>query len=114
MKILPGLYAGFQILMIVAVGFNLYVCFFPRTEAKLRFNDDQHTPLNHGQATIDITLPKGVTFSSFGGCYPLWQAKDETSAPSWHAITCSVERFNSDTFSYEPAPYERGWIEIVP
>jgi hypothetical protein len=75
---------------------------------------DEHTPLNQGQREIEITLPRGKRFTSFGGCWPRWITNDNKLV-YWTQITCNIEKFDPATDSYKPATYQGStWVEIKP
>jgi hypothetical protein len=85
----------------VRTSFDFY--FVPK--ARILTNIDEKTPLNHGQKSIDITMPPGVRFTSFGNCGPHW--KSDNSVPdkaSWSSIDCEVEKFDPQLGGFRPNP----------
>lgn len=57
---------------------------------RVRFAD-KGTLDEHGQTYVNITMPKGVTFSSFDSCWPVWMSIN--GGPShWETIQCAVEK----------------------
>lgn len=58
---------------------------------------DVGTPLNHGQAVIDITLPSGVLFAGFGSCGPnIWHYKDKKL--TWNELNVQIEKWDGEGF----------------
>lgn len=66
-------------------------------------NIDEGTPLNHGQKSIFVSMPRGTKFSSFGQCYPQWQSEREDGALFWTTLTCDVEKWDDTLLGYRPS-----------
>lgn len=84
------------------------------SEARIFTNTDMHTPMNHGQKSIEVTLPAGVTFASFGNCSPHWQSPDLAQLkPVWRSFTCNIEKWDAAANGYAPVAPGNVWIEIT-
>ena len=114
MRIMRTIYFSFQVAFVLTVFFLVYKDFGPsRGGVIITTNVDEGTGLNHGQKSIDITLP--VSFQSFGGCHPHWQQWVGGGAVSYRSLTCDVEKFDPTTGRYEPAPYAgNAWVKTIP
>lgn len=66
-------------------------------------NVDDGTLLNHGQKSIQIRLPYGKRFNSFGGCGPHWKTDDGKSKDMyWDSFEIQIEKIDQDLIKKFP------------
>jgi|HubBroStandDraft_4_1064222.scaffolds.fasta_scaffold389923_2 hypothetical protein len=74
-------------------------------EARVYTNVDEHSPLNHGQKTVEIELPGDTRLTMLAGCSAHWHG--DASAPegiSWHTAVINTERYDETIRGFVPAP----------
>jgi len=110
LKIIAADILFFVIGIVSTLAIYPYLC--PTT--KIYHNIDEHTTFNHGQITIDVDLPPGVKFTSFGDCGPYWKDDGKGSPYYWNSFSLNVEKYDQKTNSFAPkgAPANT-WIEMV-
>lgn len=83
-------------------------------EARVYTGVDEHTPLNHGQKSVEITLPDGVSFANFGSCGPQWHVRhvDDTVA-YWRSVTIDIERYDAEHRAFVAVPDDgQHWVQV--
>lgn len=91
-------------------GYNTHE--WQRGSAGVFTNIDEHTPLNHGQVSIDMKLPHGERMTAFGECHPDWHA--DTQGEYWDRVTCNTEVFDPLVRGFHPAVPTSHWVQLDP
>lgn len=107
------IFMTFQSALIVVLSIGIFYCHSAEHEwlrARIWTNVDDKTPLNHGQQTIEVVLPRDVVFTSWGDCNPQWRYGAGANAPLvWDHFVCDIEKYDPRIEGYKPWHPGQDW-----
>lgn len=82
-------------------------------EARVIRAADDHTPLNHGQISVEVILPHGAFLTGFGECGPHW-VQHGNSEIDWSSATIESEHYDATLSGFVPAPIKGSSMGRMP